>query len=101
MHLWSCSSNFVRPNASCENVHTKGTETGSVQFDLSGNYIATRGGDGTVKSASAPPLSFRHNEAASDLALNVSLGCSTIEEEPVHGVRPPCPLSQHERDLEP
>jgi len=50
MHLWSSSSNFVRPNASCENAHAKGTETGSVQFDLSGDYIATRGGDGTVKT---------------------------------------------------
>ena len=56
MHLWSTSSNFVRPNASCENAHTKGTETGSIQFDLNGNYIATRGGDGTVKSVSVAPF---------------------------------------------
>lgn len=99
MHLWSCSSNFVRPNATCEIAHAKGTETGSVQFDLSGNYIATRGGDGTVKSASVPPflatISWRLI-----LFWNRSLGCPATEEELVHSLRPPCPLSQHERYLE-
>ena len=98
MHLWSTSSNFVRPNASCENAHTKGTETGSIQFDLNGNYIATRGGDGTVKSVSVAPFF----EMASDfIFLYFSLGCPTIEEEPVYSIRPPGALSQHERHLEP
>ena len=100
MHLWSCSSNFVRPNATCESAHAKGTETGSVQFDFSGNYIATRGGDGTVKSAFTPLLSPPSMWRLILSFLNPSLGCSTIEEEPVHSIQPPRPLSQHERYLE-
>ncbi|KAF8735753.1 hypothetical protein AX14_001540 [Amanita brunnescens Koide BX004] len=49
LHLWSTSSNFVRPNLSIENAHAKGTETGSMVFSIDGRTILTRGGDDTVK----------------------------------------------------
>lgn len=53
--MWNASSNFVRPNLSVLNAHTKGTETGSVVFAMDGRTVVTRGGDDTVKSASLRP----------------------------------------------
>ncbi|KAH7908264.1 hypothetical protein BJ138DRAFT_1103658 [Hygrophoropsis aurantiaca] len=49
LHMWQASSNFVRPNLTVENAHTKGTETGSVTFSVDGRSVLTRGGDDTVK----------------------------------------------------
>ncbi|KAG7099448.1 hypothetical protein E1B28_001299 [Marasmius oreades] len=48
-HMWSTSSNFVRPNLSIEGAHAKGTETGSILFSVDGRTVLTRGGDDTVK----------------------------------------------------
>ena len=49
MLVWKTSSNFVRPDMTVENAHTKGTETGSLVFSVDGRTILTRGGDDTVK----------------------------------------------------
>ncbi|KAK2462082.1 hypothetical protein APHAL10511_006545 [Amanita phalloides] len=49
LHLWSTSSNFVRPNLTVENAHVKETETGSMVFSIDGRTILTRGGDDMVK----------------------------------------------------
>jgi len=49
LHIWSTSSNFVRPAHTAENAHTKGTETGSVVFSVDGKTIISRGNDDTVK----------------------------------------------------
>ncbi|WWD20074.1 hypothetical protein CI109_104548 [Kwoniella shandongensis] len=49
VHVWNTSSNFARPNYSCETAHAKGTETTSVAFSRDGKRLATRGGDDTVK----------------------------------------------------
>lgn len=58
VHLWSTSSNFVRPNMSMETAHGKGTETGSIVLSMDGRTLLTRGGDDTVKSelTSCPSL---------------------------------------------
>lgn len=58
IHLWSASSNFVRPNMSMETAHGKSTETGSVALSLDGRTLLTRGGDDTVKSAYRIPKIF-------------------------------------------
>lgn len=50
VHLWSTSSNFVRPNMSMEGAHGKATETGSLALSLDGRTLLTRGGDDTVKT---------------------------------------------------
>lgn len=54
IHTWSTSSNFARPNATCENAHAKGTETSGLAFSIDGKTLASRGGDGTVKRKFAP-----------------------------------------------
>ena len=51
LHMWQTSSNFVRPNMTIENAHTKGTETGSLVFSVDKQTVLTRGGDDTVKRA--------------------------------------------------
>ncbi|KAG8805551.1 hypothetical protein FRC17_005456 [Serendipita sp. 399] len=50
IHLWSTSSNYVRPNMSMESAHAKATETGSIVLSLDGRTLLTRGGDDTVKT---------------------------------------------------
>lgn len=50
LHLWSTSSNFVRPNMSMENAHAKGTDTSSLVLSMDGRTLLTRGGDDTVKT---------------------------------------------------
>lgn len=55
IHMWSTSSNFARPNATCEGAHAKGTETSGLAFSIDGRTLASRGGDDTVKRQS-----FRH-----------------------------------------
>ncbi|PPQ80015.1 hypothetical protein CVT26_011897 [Gymnopilus dilepis] len=49
LHMWQSNSNFVRPNMTIENAHTKGTETGSLVFSVDKQTVLTRGGDDTVK----------------------------------------------------
>ncbi|KAF8807194.1 WD40 repeat-like protein [Phlegmacium glaucopus] len=49
LHMWQTNSNFVRPNMTIENAHTKGTETGSLVFSIDKQTVLTRGGDDTVK----------------------------------------------------
>lgn len=49
LHLWNTSSNFVRPNMTVEDAHTKGSDVGSIAFSVDGRTILTRGGDETVK----------------------------------------------------
>lgn len=51
LHMWQTNSNFVRPNMTIENAHTKGTETGSLVFSVDKQTVLTRGGDDTVKRA--------------------------------------------------
>jgi hypothetical protein len=60
LHLWSTSSNFVRPNLSIENAHVKGTETGSMVYSIDGRTILTRGGDDTVKRTSYQDVHHLH-----------------------------------------
>ncbi|KAG9057341.1 hypothetical protein FS842_007254 [Serendipita sp. 407] len=50
VHLWSTTSNYVRPNMSNETAHAKGTETSSIVLSLDGRTLLTRGGDDTVKT---------------------------------------------------
>ncbi|GAA5906824.1 WD40 repeat domain-containing protein [Sporobolomyces salmoneus] len=47
--VWKASGNFTRPDYSNDKAHEKGTITSSVVFSKDGKYLATRGGDGTVK----------------------------------------------------
>ncbi|KAI5991495.1 hypothetical protein EDD15DRAFT_2447662 [Pisolithus albus] len=49
LHLWNASSNFVRPNMTVEEAHTKGSDVGSIAFSVDGRTVLTRGGDETVK----------------------------------------------------
>lgn len=49
MHVWNTSGNFVRPNHSIENAHTKGTTTSGLTFSLDNHTLVSRGGDDTVK----------------------------------------------------
>jgi WD40 repeat protein len=52
LHLWSSSSSsFIRPNASVDKAHEKGTATSGIVWSLDNHTIVTRGGDGTVKGA--------------------------------------------------
>ncbi|PVG01931.1 transcription factor [Serendipita vermifera] len=50
IHLWSTTSNFVRPNMSVEGAHAQNTETGSVMLSIDGRTLLSRGGDDTVKT---------------------------------------------------
>lgn len=47
--MWSTSSNYARPNATCEAAHAKGTETSGLAFSIDGRTLVSRGGDDTVK----------------------------------------------------
>ncbi|CAH7672113.1 WD40-repeat-containing domain protein [Phakopsora pachyrhizi] len=49
LNVWSCSSNFSRPNLSNEHAHSKNTETSDLKFFEDSKTMVTRGGDGTVK----------------------------------------------------
>ena len=63
LHMWSTSSNFVRPSLSLEGAHAKGTHTGSITLSIDGKTALTRGGDDTVKRETLDYLHY-------DLGLN-------------------------------
>ncbi len=48
-HLWSTTSNYVRPSLTKADAHVKYTETSGITFSRDGRQVVTRGGDDTVK----------------------------------------------------
>ena len=93
LHMWNANSNFVRPNMTIENAHTKGTETGSLVFSVDGRTVLTRGGDDTVKRESFTPY------ATLIAYFVVSLGFASIQEAPLNKLRVGDTLPRNQRHL--